>query len=168
MLKSISVGLSLAVLLGCFTTKIKAPTVTRLDISKYCGVWHEWARLPNSFERGLTDVTAEYQLLPDGGISVKNTGTNSQGKRKTISGFAKVPNPNEPGKLRITFRKPFSGKYYVYAIDSGYNMAVVGSPSGKFLWLLGKHDRPLASEIEFLEGAAVRVGFDTTGLMRSY
>ena len=38
------------------------------------GRWYEIARYENHFERGMTDVTATYTLLPDGKIRVENEG----------------------------------------------------------------------------------------------
>lgn len=39
-------------------------TVPAVDLVKYSGKWYEIARLPNSFEKGLICVTAEYSLRP--------------------------------------------------------------------------------------------------------
>ena len=36
--------------------------VASLDLSRYLGTWYEIARFNHSFERGMTDVTAEYLL----------------------------------------------------------------------------------------------------------
>lgn len=39
-------------------------TVPELDVKRYMGRWYEIARYENHFERGMTDVTATYTLLP--------------------------------------------------------------------------------------------------------
>lgn len=36
--------------------------VTSFDINRYLGRWYEIARLDHSFERGMSDVSASYQL----------------------------------------------------------------------------------------------------------
>src|SRR5690606_16783797 len=47
--------------------------VAYIDQARYLGLWHEQARLPNSFEEGCQRATAEYALRDDGLISVVNT-----------------------------------------------------------------------------------------------
>lgn len=61
--------------------------VKDFDETKYLGRWHEIARLDHSFERGLSSVTAEYELGSDGGIKVINRGfsfTEDKWKEKLI------------------------------------------------------------------------------------
>ena len=44
------------------------------DKQRYLGRWYEVARLDHSFERGLSNVTADYSLREDGGVRVINRG----------------------------------------------------------------------------------------------
>jgi len=116
-------------------------TVPDVDINKYSGKWYEIARLPNSFEKGLVCVTAEYGLRDDGKISVINAGQkeNNIGKVKSIRGKAWVPDKNEPGRLKVQFFWPFAGGYYIFHLDQeNYQYALVGNPSRKFLWILSR------------------------------
>lgn len=41
---------------------------------QYFGLWYEQQRYFAAFELGLSCVTAEYSLLPDGNVKVNNTG----------------------------------------------------------------------------------------------
>ena len=66
--------------------------VAKLDLSRYLGTWYEIARYDHSFERGMTDVRAEYVLRDDGKVEVLNTGW-LDGKSKTAHGKAKQPEP---------------------------------------------------------------------------
>ena len=45
-------------------------TVGQLDVRRYMGIWYEIARYDHRFERGMSDVTAEYTLRVNGMISV--------------------------------------------------------------------------------------------------
>ncbi|SPW32399.1 Outer membrane lipoprotein blc precursor [Edwardsiella tarda] len=45
------------------------------DLARYLGRWYEVARLDNCFERGLTQVSADYSLRSDGAIRVVNRAT---------------------------------------------------------------------------------------------
>jgi len=63
-------------LAGCVPTSPPEgiTAVTPFDLQRYQGRWYEQARLDHSFERGLTDVSATYQLQPDGSVRVVNRG----------------------------------------------------------------------------------------------
>ncbi len=55
----------MAGLFAC-STQSELKTVDNVDIEKYSGIWHEIARLPNSFEKGMECVTATYTLKENG------------------------------------------------------------------------------------------------------
>jgi apolipoprotein D and lipocalin family protein len=62
------------ILFACKSQKPQLNVVPELDITKYTGTWYEIARLPNSFEKGLECITANYTLLENGKIEVLNKG----------------------------------------------------------------------------------------------
>jgi lipocalin len=120
----------------------KLVTVPGVDIHRYTGKWYEIARLPNSFEKGLICVTAEYSLRPDGKITVVNSGRKETdtSKLSSITGKAWNPDKNEPGRLKVQFFWPFAGGYYIFHLDQeNYQYAVVGTPNRKFLWILARN-----------------------------
>lgn len=136
-------------MISLFSCKTKYPnleTVKQLDINKYLGTWYEIARLPNSFEKGLECVTANYTLMENGKIQVLNKGylIEDNSKFKTAKGKAYVPDNNEPAKLKVTFFWPFYGDYWVLALDQNYQYAMVGDESRKYLWILARE--PLLDE----------------------
>ena len=49
---------------GCmmFGSSRDIPAVKNFNAARFTGVWHEIARLPQSFEKGLVNVTATYEL----------------------------------------------------------------------------------------------------------
>ncbi len=57
--------------------KLDLEPVKHFDLKRYLGLWHEVARMDHYFERGLTDVAAEYILKEDGTIKVENSGWNA-------------------------------------------------------------------------------------------
>ena len=50
--------------------------VTSFDLEQYLGKWYEVARLDNRWERNLSDVTAEYNVMEDGRVQMINSGYN--------------------------------------------------------------------------------------------
>ena len=84
---------------------INTSTVKELNLEKFQGKWYEIARFPNSFEKDLTGVTATYTLRANGKINVLNQGylNSLDGKHKTAKGKAKLPDPDQPGRLKVSF-----------------------------------------------------------------
>lgn len=156
------------IMISCINDKVELTTVSPVNLEKYSGTWYEIARLPNRFEKGLECVTATYTLRSDGKIEVINKGrkVEEQNKISKIKGVAWVPDKRFPGRLKVRFFWPFSGKYYILDLDKNYRYALVGEPSRRYLWVLSK-DKQLDSNIysRLIERAA-GMGFDTARVVK--
>lgn len=127
---------------GCSSSKnmIDNSTVKELDIEKYLGTWYEIARYDHRFERGMQGVTANYSWREDGKIKVINSGYKNgfDAPKNTAIGKAKIPNPDNPAHLKVSFFWIFYGDYFVMELDPNYEWAVIGSSSDKYLWILSR------------------------------
>jgi apolipoprotein D and lipocalin family protein len=118
--------------------------VSPFEIQKYVStpnnantIWHEVARIPNSFESNLTNVTAEYLITSRGTVNVINTGFDkTTGKQSKITGTALVT--PVPAALSVTFFPFFEAPYVIIYVDELYETAIVGDPNRSFLWFLGR------------------------------
>lgn len=139
------------------------PTVSSLNKSRYAGVWHEIARLPNPFEKNLVAAKATYGINSDGTISVRNDGLKDSGETTSIKGTARPA--GDPGKLLVRFdRFPanlFAGDYWILDVNGGYTRALVGSPDRKFLWLLSKNPADGRGDFNSQITKAASLGYDT-------
>ncbi|GAB4327422.1 MAG: hypothetical protein Kow00127_20150 [Bacteroidales bacterium] len=147
---------------------INKEVVKELDINRYLGTWYEIARYDHRFERGLVGVTATYSMRSDGKIKVLNRGYKKSldGELSEATGKAKIPDPKNPAKLKVSFFWIFYGDYYVLELDENYQWAVIGSSSDKYLWILSrtpKLDENLYNSI--LEKIKDR-GYDITQLIQ--
>ena len=105
------------------------------DPEKYAGLWYEVASYPTFFQSGCTNTTAEYQIVGDGVLSVRNRCL-KEGIPTVIDGRATV---SGPGRLTIRLDGvPVSASYWVLWVDEGYRTAVVGVPSGRAAWILNR------------------------------
>ena len=139
--------------------------IPEFKLSKYLGKWYEIARFDHSFERGLTNVTAEYSLRSDGKIKVLNSGW-KDGKKKVAEGKAKQPDPlKEPSHLRVSFFLFFYSDYNVLMLDSDYRYALVGSRSPNYLWILAREPHIETSIRDEILAEAERLGYDTSNLI---
>ena len=144
-------------------------TVDRLELDRYLGKWYEIVRLPNSFEKGLICVTAEYSLREDGKITVINSGVKKgkPEKRDTATGKAWIPDPNHPARLKVQFFWPFAGNYYVFHLDDDYRYALVGEPGRKYFWLLSRTPTISDELYDELIAIAAKEGFATEEFYRT-
>lgn len=141
--------------LSCKAQKVDNSTVAALDPDRYLGRWYEIARFDHSFERGLEFATADYSVTEDcKSIKVVNRGVKN-GKLKTSTGKARFT--DTPGLLRVSFFGPFFSDYRVMMLSDNYDYALVGSKSGKYLWILSRtKELPAGTEARILDEAASR------------
>ena len=139
--------------------------VRSFDLSRYLGTWYEIARFDHSFERGMDNVTAEYLLRDDGKVDVINSGWKN-GEFKVADGKARQPEPTKnPAHLEVSFFLFFYSDYNILMLDDLYQVALVGSGSSDYLWILSR--TPQISNVvkEALVGEAGRRGYDTSKLI---
>jgi apolipoprotein D and lipocalin family protein len=119
---------------------IDKTVVKDFDIERFLDTWYEIARYDHKFERGLVGVTATYSFRDDGKIKVLNSGFKESlnGKRSEAIGKAKIPNPDEPAKLKVSFFWFFYADYFVLELDENYQWAAIGSSSDSYLWILSR------------------------------
>ncbi|MFC1619892.1 lipocalin family protein [Candidatus Neomarinimicrobiota bacterium] len=143
-------------------------TVPQLDLERYAGTWYEIARFPHRFERGLVNVTATYTQLPNGKIEVVNRGRkgSTDGEESIASGKAWLPDPNEPGRLKVSFFWIFASDYKVFVLDEDYQYAMVTSSSKKYLWILARTPTLDETIYQQLLQTARDNGFDLSQLIK--
>ena len=152
---------------GCTVLPEGVQPVSGFDLNRYLGKWHEIARLDHSFERGLTQITAEYSMRDDGGVRVINRGFSaSKNEWEQAEGKAYfVQGPNE-GHLKVSFFGPFYGSYIVFELDKeNYQYAFVSGPDKSFLWLLARTPAVSDELIERFIAKSRSLGFDTNNLI---
>ncbi|WP_226780482.1 lipocalin family protein [Oceaniglobus trochenteri] len=144
--------LAAALLAGCSTAAVppgvfpsyrdaSAPfsSIALFEPARYAGTWYEIARYPVPFQEGCVASRAQYDMQPDGTLSVVNTCRDRalDGALRRIEGTAR---PVGPGRLQVSFDSvPFlTSPYWVLWVDEGYRTAVVGVPSGRAGWILNR------------------------------
>ena len=146
---------------------INTTTVGNLDIEKYLGTWYEIARFPHSFEKGLVGVTATYSMRKDGKIRVVNQGFKGglDGKISKAEGKAKIPDPADTSKLKVSFFLFFYGDYYVMELDEEYRWAMIGSSSPNYFWILSRTPQMDPEVYQMLLNNAKERGYDLDPLI---
>ncbi|UII25961.1 lipocalin family protein [Fulvivirga maritima] len=140
--------------------------IKAFDKERYLGKWYEIARFDFRFEKGLSNVTAEYSLNDNGSIKVVNRGyADKKGKFKESVGKAKFVQDDQTAQLKVSFFGPFYAGYNVIAIDPDYKNALVVGESRDYMWLLSR-DTTMPEDIKkaYLD-LAEKHGFDTSQLV---
>jgi apolipoprotein D and lipocalin family protein len=158
----------LVLLLSACSSNENLLIVNSVDLEKYTGKWYEIARLPQSFEKNCACVTAEYAILSESKVEVKNTcWDTTSNKFKVSEGAAKpIKDLNNAG-LSVQFFWPFSGGYYVMALDSNYKYALIGNPNRKYLWILSRTPSLEKSRLDSLKSIAEKNGYDLSSLIET-
>ncbi len=165
-------ALLIASLLGMTACSTVPPegmsAVTPFDINRYQGKWYEIARLDHSFERNLSDVTANYRLLPQGGVEVINRGYDvKRNEWRQVTGRALLIGDTNRGSLKVSFFGPFYAGYHVVALDQQhYRWALVAGPSRDYFWILARNKQLSAEIQEQLLEKTRGLGIDTRKLIQ--
>ena len=151
---------------GCLDVPDGITPIDNFELDKYLGKWYEVARLDHSFERGLQQVTAEYEMRQDGGVQVTNRGyLTSKNKWKDAQGKAYFVDQPQTGHLKVSFFGPFYGTYAIFELGDNYEYAFVSGSTTEYLCFLSR--TPVVSQElkdHFLEKAEA-LGFDTKALI---
>ncbi len=162
-LAAAALGLSACVINPVYrVTDQPALTAQPIDRAAYLGLWHEQARLPNSFERNCARATAEYGVRDDGLISVRNTCFEEDGDQRVANGRARVVGE---GQLKVSFFGPFWADYWVLARADDYSWSIVGEPRGRYLWLLTRAETLSPTERAAFEQRIVALGFNPSDMV---
>ena len=154
-------------LLSCSTTAPKGATpVTDFEVERYLGKWYEIKRLDHRFERGMSHVTANYELNDDGTIKVTNRGyKTAEGEWSEAEGKAKFVGSEDLGQLKVSFFGPFYGAYNIIELAPDYSFAMVVGPDTKYLWILSRTPQLDPEITADLLDKANMLGFDIDAIV---
>lgn len=133
-----------------------------VEIDRYLGRWYEVYRYEAAFFKDCEAVFADYTRNPDGSIRVVNSCRKGavDGKLKTATGKAKIVDTASGAKLKVSFFGPFYGDYWVLDRADDYQWAIVGEPSGRYMWVLSREPRITDSQKAMLRRRVEELGYD--------
>ena len=157
----------LLILTACTGKPDGVIAVKDFELDRYLGKWYEIARLDHSFERGLSNITAEYSLRDDGGVKVINSGFSKEDNEwQQAEGKAYFVEETDSGHLKVSFFGPFYGSYIVFELEKkDYQYAFVSGPDTSYLWLLARTPQVDEKVTEQFVKRSQELGFDTSKLI---
>ena len=168
--RKLSIGLLLATTLGlsgCLGMPDGIKPVSDFEVDRYLGKWYEIARLDHSFERGMSNVTAQYSLREDGGVEVLNRGFLIKDNAwDDAKGKAFFVGEKDTGYLKVSFFGPFYGSYVIFELDQvDYQYSFVSGPDTSYLWLLSRTPKVSDDVMQKFMQRAGAFGFDVDSLI---
>ena len=131
------------------------------DPARYAGLWYEVASFPTPFQAGCANTRAEYGVVAQGVLSVRNTCSRND-TLSVIEGEARV---DGPGRLKVRLQGvPVAADYWILWVDEGYRTAVVGVPSGRAGWILNRTPDIPADRLAAAREVLRFNGYDLTAL----
>jgi len=166
MIRVLLLGLS-SLLAGCTGLPKGVEPVTGFELDRYLGTWYEIARLDHRFERGLTNVSAEYSRRDDGGIKVINSGYDSEKqRRRSAEGRAYFIENPDVGRIKVSFFGPFFGAYNIIALDkTAYSYVMITGNTRDYLWIMARSPSLENPVLKSLLDQAKSLGFSTEDLI---
>ncbi|MCW8851922.1 MAG: lipocalin family protein [Gammaproteobacteria bacterium] len=157
----------LLILTACTGKPDGVVAVKDFELDRYLGKWYEIARLDHSFERGLSNITAEYSLRDDGGVKVINSGFSKEDNEwQQAEGKAFFVDETDSGHLKVSFFGPFYGSYIVFELEKkDYQYAFVSGPDTSYLWLLARTPQVDEKVTQQFVKRSQELGFDTSKLI---
>jgi len=159
--------LMLFMLTACTSIPSGVTPINQFKFDQYLGTWYEVARIENSFERGLSQVTATYTKRDDGGVTVLNRGFNAQDNEwEQAEGRAYFVGANNVGHLKVSFFGPFYASYVVIQSDENHQQyAIVSGYNKEYLWLLSRQNEVPQDVMTQFMTIATTHGFNTEELV---
>jgi apolipoprotein D and lipocalin family protein len=141
-----------------------------VDLARYQGKWFELARFEAPFQKDCEGVTAEYTPLPDGSIKVVNRCRRGSvaGPEKTAEATATIVRGSNNNKLKVAFFGPlFKGDYWILDRADDYSWAIIGEPSGAYLWILSRSPVVSQNTYDILVNRVATLGYDIAQLRKT-
>ncbi|CAA6812277.1 MAG: Outer membrane lipoprotein Blc [uncultured Campylobacterales bacterium] len=153
------------IFVGCVKLPEGVEPVKNFEIDRYLGTWYEVARLDHIFEKGMSNVSAEYIKEGDK-IKVINRGYFERKKEwREAIGKAYFVDKSDVGFLKVSFFGPFYGSYIINELDEDYQYALISGPNKGYLWILSRSKSLPKDIMDKLVGKASKLGFDTETLI---
>lgn len=107
-------------------------------------------------------MSALYTLKGDY-VEVLNSGYKN-GKLQEAHGVARVVEDSAGAKLKVSFFRPFYGKYWIIDLAEDYSWVVVSNPNRSTLWIMCRTKTMDMTQYQTILGKLKTSGFDISKL----
>ena len=172
-MKKLLLLVSLLFSICAFAKPEPLPTAKDVDVARYMGKWYTIAALPQFYTRNCVGQTADYEVIDEKTINVRNTCFKESGKNKVVSGKGTIQDAPNNARLEIKFKTFWTslfrikGEYVIIKLSDAYDSVIVGSTDRKSLWIMSRTPAiDPTTLIEYKEYAHT-LGFSTEQLVNA-
>lgn len=143
-----------------------SPPAQRIDVGHMTGRWYEVARLPNRTQKGCQGGTSDWVKAEDGFSVLQTCHKGSLAAPPTEwKAQAKVIDTRTNARFKMSF---FGGlvsqEYWVLDNRSDQGWLILGTPGGRFLWLMSQRPSLPAPAKAQAIARIKQLGFDVAAL----
>jgi apolipoprotein D and lipocalin family protein len=126
--------------------------VEYVNIDRYMGKWYVIRNIPYFLEKNKVASYDTYSLRADGKITNNFTFREKTflSADKTWNGYAQIIDSKTNAIWKVSFLWPIYTTYVVFALDTDYTWAVVGTKDAGLLWVLSRSRKMDASVYAFI------------------
>lgn len=141
-------------------------TMAYVDLARCSGRWFELARSPAPVARRGTEVPSAQYAWRGSRAAVTRRSVDRHGRVHTASSVARVVPGSGNARLelsrwpRLVRALPFAwADRWILHVDASYQVALIGDPNRRFLWVLSRHPELPAEQLQALIQLAAERGY---------
>ncbi len=144
-------------------------TVKQIEIPKYMGDWYVIANIPLPLEGDLVNAIESYSWNE----KENRIDINYRGRKKSVDGELKtypqkgfIYDKKTNAEWRVQFIWPLKFSYLIQEIADDYSYTIVGVPSKKYLWIMGRKPTMDEKTYKMLVAKAQNLGYDISKIKK--
>lgn len=146
---------------------IELQAVEKVELDRFLGVWYEILSKPSSTEKRCNrDITSTYTLNEYGHLLAERQCLDQDQKQLKWVGEAYPVNEPRYSKFKLSFMPeairwlPLAqNDYWILKLDEQYQMALIGEPNKKAMWLLSREPHPNQALVQQYLNYAKSLGY---------
>lgn len=167
-LRSVTVALAAALLLGACSTARRAPiaTVPHVDLQRFMGDWYVIAAIPTFVEKNAYDAVESYRLGADGTIRTTYTFRRGgfDGPVKTLRPRGWIVDKTSNARWAMQFVWPIKAQYLIAYLSPDYGETIIARDARDYVWIMAREPTLTVGEFRRLRGVVASLGYDTAQL----
>jgi apolipoprotein D and lipocalin family protein len=136
----------------------------RVDTANYSGRWYEIARMPNRLQRNCAEPFVDYTLEAGKLRAVQQCAAVNGRQGRVYRSSGRILDPGVNAKVRLSFLGFFAQEYWIVDHDTPAGWALVGDPSGRFVWVMSRRPTMPQALRDTAVARARALGYDVSRL----
>lgn len=141
-----------------------------MEVDRFMGRWYEILRTPNDMQKNCFAADEVWSRNPNGNFSIVQSchRDSPSGATRVMHTSARILDPGRNAKFLASFMAGiFKQQYWVLDRADDYAWCIVGTPEGKYVWLIAREPELPAGQVASLKTRIKALGYSTGDLQAS-